>query len=338
MGELLSYDFMRQALVAALLVGIAAPLVGVFLVQRRMSLIGDGMGHVALAGVAVGVLTGAAPVLTALVAAVAAAVAVELIRTRGRTSGDVALAVMFYGGIAAGVVIIAKSAAGTPANLTAYLFGAITTASAADLWVFAGLAVVVLLTTWVLRPRLFAVAQDEEYARATGLPVTQLNIVLAILTAVTVVVSMRVVGLLLISALMIIPNATGQLLGSSFRNSLRWAVLVGVLSSVGGVVSSYYLETPSGGTIVLLAIALFILVTVSAVVRAKASAHRHRRAERHDHEHGLGCGHPAVAHGDHVDYLHDGHRHAPHESHYDEHDVAAHPSEQHPTEGQEVRR
>ena len=144
MSELLSLDFMRQALIAAVLVGIAAPLVGVFLVQRRLSLIGDGMGHVALAGVAVGVLTGQAPVLTALVAAVAAAVAIELIRGRGRTSGDIALAVMFYGGIAAGVVIIAKSPSSSPANLTAYLFGAITTADQRDLWVFAGLALVVL--------------------------------------------------------------------------------------------------------------------------------------------------------------------------------------------------
>ena len=326
MAEILALDFMRQALVAALLVGVAAPLVGVFLVQRRLSLIGDGMGHVALAGVAVGVLTGQAPVLTALVAAVAAAVAIELIRGRGRTSGDIALAVMFYGGIAAGVVIIAKSPSSSPANLTAYLFGAITTADERDLWVFAALALVVLLTTWLLRPWLFAVANDEEYARASGLPVTGLNIALAVLTAVTVVVSMRVVGLLLISALMIIPNATAQLLGRSFAASVRWAVLVGVLSSVGGVVASYYAETPSGGTIVLLAIAVFVVVAVASGLASRARAHRHRRAERHDHEHGPECGHPAVAHGDHVDYVHDGHRHAAHEGHWDEHaDTAAAP-------------
>ena len=319
MTEILSLEFMRQALLAALLVGIAAPLVGVFLVQRRLSLIGDGMGHVALAGVAVGLLTGQAPVLTALLFAVAAAIAIELIRGRGRTSGDIALAVMFYGGIAAGVVIIAKSPSSSPANLTAYLFGAITTADQNDLWVFAGLAVVVLFTTWLLRPWLFAVANDEEYARASGLPVTALNIALAILTAVTVVVSMRVVGLLLISALMIIPNATAQLLGRSFRASVRWAVLVGVVSSVGGVVTSYYAETPSGGTIVLLAIGAFVVVATVSALGAKARAARHRFAERHDHEHGPGCGHAAVAHDDHVDYVHDGHRHAPHEGHYDEH-------------------
>ena len=319
MTEILALDFMRQALVAALLVGVAAPLVGVFLVQRKLSLIGDGMGHVALAGVAVGLLTGQAPVLTALLFAVAAAVAIELIRGRGRTSGDIALAVMFYGGIAAGVVIIAKSPSSSPANLTAYLFGAITTADQNDLWVFAGLAAVVLFTTWLLRPWLFAVANDEEYARASGLPVTALNIALAILTAVTVVVSMRVVGLLLISALMIIPNATAQLLGRSFRASVRWAVLIGVLSSVGGVITSYYAETPSGGTIVLLAIGAFVVVATVGALASRARAARHRLAERHDHEHGPGCGHAAVAHEDHVDYVHDGHHHAPHEGHYDEH-------------------
>ena len=319
MTELLELGFMRQALVAAFLAGLAAPLVGVFLVQRRMSLIGDGMGHVALAGVAVGILTGTQPVLTALVAAVLAGVAIELIRASGRTSGDVALAVMFYGGIALGVVLIAKSSAGTPANLTAYLFGAILTTSSGDIAVLAVLAAVVLVTTLLLRPRFFAVANDEEFARAAGMPVLGYNLVLAVLTAVTVVVSMRVVGLLLISALMILPNATAQLLARSFRASMWWAVVIGVVCSVGGVLVSYWAETPSGGTIVLLAIAAFLVVSTAAAVAARVRRAAHARAERHDHEHGPQCGHPALEHGDHVDYLHDGHRHAAHEEHYDEH-------------------
>lgn len=319
MTDLLALDFMRQALVAALLVGIAAPLVGVFLVQRKMSLIGDGMGHVALAGVAVGILTGQAPVWTALVAAVAAAVGIELIRARGRTSGDIALAVMFYGGIALGVVLIAKSNSSSAANLTGYLFGAILTTQTSDLVIFAVLAAVVLVVTWILRPRLFAVANDEEWSRAAGLPVTAYNIALAVLTAVTVVVSMRIVGLLLISALMIIPNASAQLLARSFSSSVRWAVLIGVVSSVGGVLASYSLETPSGGTIVLVAIAIFLAVTGVSGLRARTRLARHVAAERHPHEHGPECGHEAVPHGDHVDYLHDGHYHAPHGDHYDEH-------------------
>jgi zinc transport system permease protein len=163
------------------------------------------------------------------------------------------------------------------------------------------------------------VANDEEYARAAGMPVMAYNLVLAVLTAVTVVVSMRVVGLLLISALMIIPNATAQLLARSFAASVRWAVLLGVLCSVGGVVVSYQAETPSGGTIVLLAIAAFLVVNLGATVVARLRRAAHARAERHDHEHGPVCGHAAVEHGDHVDYLHDGHRHAAHEEHYDEH-------------------
>ena len=319
MGEILALDFMRQALLAALLAGLAAPLVGVFLVQRRMSLIGDGMGHVALSGVAIGILTGQEPVLTALAAAVVAGVAIELIRASGRTSGDIALAVMFYGGIALGVVLIARSSAATPANLTSYLFGAILTTSSGDIAVLAALAAVVLTATLLLRQRFFAVANDEEYARATGMPVLGYNLLLAVLTAVTIVVSMRAVGLLLISALMIIPNATAQLLARSFRSSLWWAVGIGVVSSVGGVLISYEAETPSGGTIVLVAIAGFLLVSTATAVAARWRRAAHARAEAHAHEHGPGCGHPALVHDDHVDYLHDGHRHAPHQGHYDEH-------------------
>lgn len=327
MLDLLSYDFMQRALVAAVLVGLVAPLVGIFLIQRRLSLIGDGMGHVALAGVAIGLLTNTSPVWAALVLAVAAAVVVELIRAGGRTSGDVALALIFYGGIALGVVIIAKAPGGTPANLTAYLFGAITTVRPDDLWVFAALALVVLLGTWLLRPRLFAVANDEEHARASGMPVLPLNIAVGVLTAVTVVVSMRIVGLLLISALMIVPNAAAQLFARSFASAMRWASLIGLVAAVGGVVVSYEADTPSGGTIVLLAIGLFLLVAVGVTLRGRVRSRVHASVSRHPHEHGVDCGHPAVAHGDHVDYLHDGHRHAPHEEHYDEHDQRAHQDE-----------
>ncbi len=317
MIELLDYGFMRNALVASLLIGACAPLVGIFLVQRRLSLIGDGIGHVALAGVAVGLLTGTSPVWTALLTAAAAAVVIELTRARGRTGGDVALALMFYGGIAAGVVLIGRSPQGTSANLTSYLFGSITATTADDLIAFTVLTVLVVAVTVALRPWLFAVAQDEEYARASGLPVLGLNIALSVLTAVTVVVSMRVVGLLLVSALMIIPNAAAQQVSRSFAGAMQLAVLLGIIASVGGVATSFYAETPSGGTIVLLALALYLVAQVGAGWRP-ASRHG-TRAERHTHEHGPGCGHEAIPHGDHVDYLHDGHRHAPHDDHYDEH-------------------
>lgn len=324
MPELLAYDFMQRALLAALLVGCTAPLVGVFLVQRRLSLIGDGMGHVALAGVAIGALTGHQPVVTALVVAVACAIIIEVIRVRGRTSGDVALAIMFYGGISLGVVLLARAPAGG-ASMNSYLFGAITTTSGSDLWTFAGLAAVVLVTTLTLRPWFFAVANDEEYCRAAGLPVMALNLLLAVLTAVTVVLSMRVVGLLLISALMIVPNAAAQLLARSFRSGMLIAVVIGVACATGGVAASYYADTPSGGTIVVLAVALYAVVAVATGLVGRVRDRGHVHGGAHEHEHGPGCGHEAVPHGDHVDYLHDGHRHYPHGGHYDEHgDGASH--------------
>jgi len=264
---ILHYEFMQRALLASILIGLSAPSVGVYLVQRRLSLIGDGLGHVALAGVAVGVLTSTSPVWAALVAAVAGAVAIELIRSRGRTSGDVALAVLFYGGIAGGVVLISQAPGGTPSNLNAYLFGAITTTTSSDLVVFAALSAIVLLVTHGLGRYLFAVSNDEEYATASGLPVLPLNLVLAVMTAVTVVVSMRVVGLLLISALMIVPIATAQLIAGSFRATVAIGTVIGVAVSVAGVTTSYYQDTPSGGTIVLFAIGLFVVVAAVAGLR-----------------------------------------------------------------------
>jgi zinc transport system permease protein len=317
--EILQYDFMQRALLAAVLVGLTAPVVGVYLVQRRLALIGDGLGHVALTGVALGVLTSTAPVLVALVCAVAGAVAIELIRARGRASADVALAVMFYGGIAGGVVLIGLSPQGTPANLTGYLFGAITTTTAGDLAVFAALSAAVLLVAVGMAPQLFAVSNDEEYARASGMNVLGLNVLLAVLTAATVVISMRIVGLLLISALMIVPNAVAQVTARSFRASVVTAVAVGVSVSVLGTWVSFYAGTPSGGSIVLLAIAVFLVAAVASRLRQAVHARRHHDVREHRHEHGPDCGHEAVPHGDHLDYVHDGHRHAAHGASYDDH-------------------
>ncbi len=264
MLEFLQYDFMQRALLAAVLVGIAAPLVGVYIVQRRLALIGDGLGHVALTGVALGLLTSRSPVLVALVVSILGAVAIEVVRARARTSADIALALLFYGGIAGGVVLISKAPGGTASTLNAYLFGAITTTSAQDLLVFGLLAVVIVVVTVGLARELFAVANDEDFARASGMPVTGLNILLASLTAATVVLSMRVVGLLLISALMVVPVATATLVSHSFRGTLILAVAIGLAVAVSGVALSYSWDTPSGGTIVLLAIALFGATAVGA--------------------------------------------------------------------------
>jgi len=264
----LSFQFMQLALVSALLVGLAAPAVGVFLVQRRLALMGDGLGHVALTGVALGFLLGTAPVLTAVVAATLGAVVVELVRQQGRTSGDVALALMFYGGIAGGVLLISLSEGGTNANLLSYLFGSLTAVSPGDAVVIAVLAGGLLLVLSVVGRQLFAVCHDEEHAKVMGLPVRALNLLLAVLAALTVTVGMRVVGLLLVSALMVVPVATAQQLVRGFRATVVVSLGAGVLAAVGGVLGSYYADTPPGAMIVVLALAGFGLAAlVGALVR-----------------------------------------------------------------------
>lgn len=259
--NLLHYAFMRRALVAALLVGLAAPAVGIFLVQRRLALIGDGLGHIAVTGVALGLVLNRAPVPIALVTAVVGAVVVELIRARGEQSAEIALAILFYGGIGGGVVLVSQAPSGAR-SLNQYLFGSITTTSAGDLRTFAILASVVLCVCVGLGSALFSVSNDDEFARASGLPVMRLNLLLAALSAFTVVVSMRVVGVLLVSALMVVPVAAAQLVARSFRTTFVMSLAIGVVVSVSGVVVAFYADTPSGGTIVLLAIGVFAMLLV----------------------------------------------------------------------------
>ena len=275
MPELLEYDFMRRALLAALLVGLAAPAVGVFLVQKRLALMGDGIGHVALTGVALGFLLGTAPVLTAVVVASLGAVAIELVRERGRTSGDVALALMFYGGIAGGVLLIGLSPGGTNANLLSYLFGSLTSVSDGDVVVISVLSVVLLGLLLALGREMFAVCHDEEHARVAGLPVRTMNLLLAVLAAVTVTVAMRVVGLLLVSALMVVPVAAAQQLVRGFRATVVLALGIGVASAVTGVSGSYYADTAPGALIVVVALGAFALAAAAAALlrrRRPASA------------------------------------------------------------------
>lgn len=264
---LFAFDFMRRALVAAVLVGAAAPAIGTFLVQRRLALMGDGIGHIALTGVALGFLLGTAPVLTAIVVSIAGAVTIELVRERGRTTGDVALALLFYGGIAGGVMLIGLSANGSSATLVSYLFGSLSTVRPGDLVVIAGLSLVVLVVTLVFGRELFAVCSDEEVARVSGLPVRFLNILVAVTAAVTVSVAMRVVGLLLVSALMVVPVAAVQQLTTSFRATRIGAAGLGVLASVGGLVVAYYADVAPGAATVVLALAFFLVASVTVQLR-----------------------------------------------------------------------
>jgi len=261
-------EFMRLALGAGAVVGVLAPAVGFFLVQRRQSLTVDGIGHVAFAGVAAGILLDIAPVLTALAAAILGGIAIELLRSRGGTAGDQALALVFYTGIALGVVLI--SAAGAlNVDLFQYLFGSILTVTRADLVVIAALGAVGLAIVGLLYRPLAGVVIDEEGARVAGVPIAALNIVVAALAAVTVALSMRVVGILLVAALMVLPVSAAERVAWSMRSTLVLAMCIGLGSALVGLTVSYYADFPPGGTIVLVAAGTFAVCAIAGSVRGR---------------------------------------------------------------------
>lgn len=269
-------EYMQLALLAGVVVGACAPLIGTFLVQKRLSLLGDGLGHVAFAGVAAGLFLGVWPVWTALVAALGGAAAIEWLRTRGRASGDLALALFFYSGIAGGVVLTGLAGSLNSGVLT-YLFGSILTVTAGDAWTVVALGAVIVAVIARVWRALFSIVLDEEAARVAGLPVDRLNLLLAALAAVTVVAAMRVVGILLVAALMVLPVGAAQRLTSSFRTTLVLSAAIGAGCAVSGLAAARIWALAPGGTIVLVAAAVFV---VAAVV----SGRRRHRGRSHSAE------------------------------------------------------
>jgi zinc transport system permease protein len=265
---MLELEFMRLALGAGAVVGVLAPAVGFFLVQRRQSLVGDGIGHVAFAGVAAGLLLDVSPVLTALVAAVLGGVAIEVLRSRGGTAGDQALALVFYTGIAGGVVLVSLAGA-LDADLFQYLFGSILTVTRSDLAVIAALGAVGLATVGLLYRVLAGVAVDEEGARVAGVPIGALNVALAALAAVTVALSMRVVGILLVAALMVLPVTAATRVAWSMRSAFFLSLAIGLASALTGLTVSYYADLPPGGTIVLVAAGGFAIAAAAETLRGR---------------------------------------------------------------------
>jgi zinc transport system permease protein len=266
-------EFVYRAAIAVAAVGFTAPVVGAFLVQRRLSLVGDGIGHLAFAGVAIGVGLSIAPVWGALATAVLGALALERLRTTGRIAGDIALALVFYGALAFGAVLLTLTDR-FDASAIGFLFGSPYTASWGDVITIVVLCVAAVGTLAPFYRQLLAVALDEETARAAGLPVDALNLLTVTLTALLVAAGMRVVGLLLIAALLVVPVAAGSRLAHSFRDTVRWGVGLGVLSGLGGLAFAVGQgEIQPGGTIVLTSIVAF----VAASFAGRRAARRHPR-------------------------------------------------------------
>jgi ABC-type Mn2+/Zn2+ transport system permease subunit len=259
--EFLSYDFGQRALLAGLIVGVGCAVLAFFVVLRRMAFVGVGISHAALGGVALGVLLGVDPVLAALLFSVAVAWLIGAIAGKGKLSEETAIGIFFPTAMAFGVALMA----GTPdyrQNLLGYLFGNILLVRDADLVLAAVLVGGALLVTLLLFKELLFISVDEETARASGLPATRLRYLLLTLLAVTIVSAIKVVGIVLVSAFLVIPAATAQIVAPSMRAMMGLSVVFALVSVIGGLWIAWILDLPSGAAIVLLAAAIFFVAMV----------------------------------------------------------------------------
>lgn len=260
MFEIFQYTFMQRALIAGSLIGIICPLIGVFIVLRRMSLIGDSLSHVALSGVLVGIITNIYPIFTAILASIIAAISIEKLRKNYEKYAELSIAIVLSLGIGISVILIglAKS---INFDLMGYLFGSITTVLSKDLLVIFLLSIFIIFFVKFLYKELFYITFDEESARLSGIPIKTINTIFIIIVAITITLSMRIVGALLVSSLMVIPVACSMQVAKSFKQTLFFSVTFAQISIFIGIISSYYLEIAPGGTIVVTS-TLFLVFTL----------------------------------------------------------------------------
>lgn len=249
-AEFLRYGFIERAFIAGAFVGVACAVLGTFLVLRKMSLIGDGLSHVSFGAVALGLFLGAAPIVVAVPIVVVASYFILLLSKRAKLYGDAAIGIVSALGIAFGV-LLASLSSGFNVDLFSYLFGSILAISTAEVWFSAILSLFVLGVIALLYWDLFSATFDEEYAAATGIRTASIDTILAILTALTVVLSIKVVGVLLVSALLIFPAVSALQIARGFSGTLFLAGFFALLSVLFGILISFFFDVPTGATIVL---------------------------------------------------------------------------------------
>lgn len=267
--EIFAMDFMQRAWLAGFIMAVICPLIGSFLVLRRQSMIGDGLGHIAFAGVAGGALLGTQPVLTAAIVTLVGALVIEKVRVRLRDYADMILAVFFYAGMGLAVVFTSLNHSGG-FNLSSFLFGSLMTVSRLDLYIVAALGLFVVVFVMIMYCPLQYLAFDEVSAQVAGLPVRSLNLWLSVLTALTVALSMRIVGILLVSAMMVIPVACSLQWTGSFMGTLLGGVGFALFSVVTGMLLSYEGNLAPGGTIVLVGTVCFLVSMVYTIIKKKS--------------------------------------------------------------------
>lgn len=259
MFDLFQYDFVIRALAAGIIVAFTAPLIGIFLVLRRYSLIADTLAHVSFAGVAFGFLLGINPILTALGTTVLASLGIEQLRTKARIYGESALALFLSGSLALATVLLSLGS-GFNSNLFNYLFGSIVTVTQNDIYTIVALAVIVSVVTALFYKELVYISFDEESARVSGIPVARINAILIVLSAITISLAIPVVGVLLIAALIVIPVVAALQLRASFTRTLIYAEVISFFSVIAGIVISFNFDLSTGGTIVLIMLAVLLVI------------------------------------------------------------------------------
>jgi len=259
--NILQYSFMVRGLEAGIVVAIIAPLIGIFLVLRRYSLIADTLAHVSLAGIAIGLLLGISPVLTALGATVIASLGIERLRISKKVYGESALALFLSGSLALAIVILSLGH-GFNTNLFNYLFGSIVTVTISDVYIILALAIVVILVLGAFYKQLVYITFDEEAAKISGIPTRFVNTILIMLAALTVSLAIPIIGVLLIAALIVVPVVTALQLRKSFVETIIYAEAVSLFSVISGIIASFYLNVSTGGIIVLIMLTIFLGVFI----------------------------------------------------------------------------
>lgn len=249
---------MQRSFIAGIIIAVLCSVIGNFLVMRRLALIGDGLAHIAFGGLTLGLVAKVYPMLMALIAAIISVIAINELRSRAKLYGDTAIGVLFSLGLSIGAVVLSIKK-GFSIDVFSYLFGSLITVTSKDLLAIFVLALVVLLVVALFYKEFVFIAFDEESAKASGIPVKILDIVLLSATAITVVVSMQIVGILLVSSLMIIPTAAALQFSKGFKKTLFYSVIISVVSVLCGLIFSYYFDLAAGGIIVLTTILLFII-------------------------------------------------------------------------------
>ncbi|NLY46615.1 MAG: metal ABC transporter permease [Tissierella sp.] len=259
--EIFQYAFMQKAFVVGIMLAVIIPCIGIVVVLKRLSMIGDALSHTSLAGIAAGLIMGVNPVLGAILLCIIAAFGIEFIRKKIPKYSEMSIAIIMSAGI--GLAGVLSGFVKNTANFNSFLFGSIVAISDFEMYLVAGISFFVLLAFIFLYKELFYVSMDERSARLAGIPVNTVNFIFTILTAITVSIAARTVGALIVSSLMVVPVACGMQFGKSYKQTVIYSIISAVIFTVVGLFVSYYRELKPGGTIVLVGVMtlLFIILT-----------------------------------------------------------------------------